>query len=155
MRQGRRVVPHHIGSAGGSKTRPYSLSGVAGACFLTGLLTCLLACAKPRPGDQDATPALPVIVTVANNGYLDADVFAVAPGVRYHLGFVPSAAKANFLVPPTALYNGDLRLFVIRVGGRNYYTSTLQMPSGGHAFLDLESQPSLSTFTTIDPDPSS
>jgi hypothetical protein len=87
---------------------------------------------------------------VTNDGYSDAEIYALRQGTRYHIGFVASNRTAQLHVPAGALEaSGDLQLVVHRIGdsGADYVAETVHVEPDQLAAFDIEPRVELSTLS--------
>ena len=94
----------------------------------------LVACAGPRRapglfGEPRATSNTPVVVN--NNNWASVVVYAVNLGTVYRLGSVETGSTATFMLPTSALSDGDLELRAHPFGQlRDYSTGPILFAPG-------------------------
>jgi hypothetical protein len=126
-----------------------SLSRLAAACLVVGSLPA--GCAQHRP-DEAPGPSTPIMAIVANDAGLDADVYAVGSGGRYHLGVVPVGVTATLYIPSYIVGSGTLRLFVHRPSASEWWTPAVHVRPGDQTELQLTSPIQRSTFGVAAPE---
>jgi hypothetical protein len=108
------------------------------------------ACAGTAPPNTGPTMNADVLVAVTNDGYSDAEIYALRQSTRYHIGFVASNRTARLHVPAGALEaSGDLQLVVHRIGdsGADYVAETIHVEPDQLAAFDIEPRVELSTLS--------
>ncbi len=108
------------------------------------------ACAGTAPPNTQPTMNGDVIVAVTNDGYSDAEIYALRQGTRYHIGFVASNRTAQLHVPAGALEaSGELQLVVHRVGdsGADYVAETVHLEPDQLAAFEIAPRVELSTLS--------
>jgi hypothetical protein len=118
--------------------------------FLTAGLVVYGGCATtPTPNTEPSTSGR-VMVAVSNDGFNDAEVYALYNGTRYHLGFVPSNRTVELRVPASALGPAnDLQLVVHRVGdsGTDYVAETVHVDPDQIAEFNIQPRVEMSTLS--------
>jgi hypothetical protein len=102
-----------------------------------------LACASTRtatPLDAADGVERDVPITVMNNGWSDADVYALHLSQRVRLGFVTAHSTAALRVPRDMVIDREVQLLVHRIGERSdFVTDVVRVDSDQHGELDLQS----------------
>jgi len=122
---------------------------VLAAAVSATVIVCGACAGSARPNTEPAMNA-DVVVAVTNEGYSDAEIYAMREGTRTHIGFVASNRTARLHVPAGALEtSGDLQLVVHRVGesGADYVAETVHVEPDQFAALDIEPRVELSTLS--------
>ena len=107
-------------------------------------------CAGTAAPNTEPTPSGAVAVAVTNDGFDDAEVYALYNGTRYHLGFVPSNRTTQLRVPASALGpGGSLQLVVHRIGdsGNDYVAETVRVSPDQMAAFNIQPRVEMSTLS--------
>ncbi len=107
-------------------------------------------CAGTAAPNTEPTPNGAVVVAVTNDGYNDAEVYALYDGTRYHLGFVPSNKTSELRVPASAVGpGGSLQLVVHRIGdsGNDYVAETVRVDPDQMATFNIQPRVEMSTLS--------
>jgi hypothetical protein len=104
-----------------------------------------LACASTRTSSSldtaDTGDAVErdIRVTVMNNGWSDADVYALHLSQRVRIGFVTAHSTAALRVPRDVVLNREVQLLVHRIGARSdYVTDVVRVNDDQHGELDVQ-----------------
>ena len=125
--------------------RPSGLVAVLAASFIV-----YGGCATTPAPNTEPTTNSGAVVAVTNDGFNDAEVYALYNGTRHHLGFVPSNRTVELKVPASALGpSNDLQLVVHRVGysGNDYVAETVQVSPDQIAEFDIQPRVEMSTLS--------
>ena len=94
--------------------------GAISAAVLIGTAACATHGPGPTPDPSPASQAISVVV--ANDNFLDVDVFALGYGAPRRLGMVSGTSRETFSLP--AYYSNEgVNIMVRPIGGRGRMTS--------------------------------
>jgi hypothetical protein len=111
------------------------------AVLLAGSLIDIAACAGRRP--STGTPPLePTLVTVRNDNWLDAVVYAVRGASRVRLGTVSGLSTVTLKAPTSYAPDGTFQLLVDPIGSSTVYMTDGFVVSPGQR-VELSIAPSL------------
>ena len=113
--------------------------GALSAAVLIGTAAC--ASQVPGPTPDPSPSARNISVVIANDNYLDVDVYALGSGLPRRLGMVVSTSRGTFTLP--AYYSNEgVNILVRPIGGRGQMTSGSVLVQPGDT-LQLEIPPRL------------
>jgi len=110
-------------------------------------LTTATACSHTDEAAGDVSPSNAVFVKVANNNYLDMDVFAVIRGVSTRLGMVTGNGSGNFVIP-NGVGASDVRIIANPIGANGRATTGALAVSPGQT-IEFRIGPVLSNSSVI------
>jgi hypothetical protein len=99
-------------------------------CMLAVAAVPATACSRSYTEAGDVAPGAGVTLHVANDNFLDMDVFAVVDGVSNRIGTVSGSGSHDFAISP-ALTNRDLRIIATPIGGNGRASSGVLNVSRG------------------------
>jgi hypothetical protein len=88
------------------------------------------ACSRSYTEAGDVAPEGGLTLHVANDNFLDMDVFAVVDGVSTRIGLVTGSGAHDFTISP-AMANRDLRIIATPIGGSGRASSGVLNVSRG------------------------
>ncbi len=115
---------------------------------LAGVLL-LPACASRHGSLEPGSPAPdePVVLSVANHMWTDADVFVVVSSVTRRIGSVISQETVELPVPSDVVAVGTMQIRIDPLGGGTpYLTDPIEILAGQRVKLTVEHQTGLSTW---------
>ncbi len=77
----------------------------------------LTACSHSNEAAGDVVPMEGLALHVANDNFLDMDVYAVSDGVATRVGTVTGNGARDFRIRGSLAINGDLRIVATPIGG--------------------------------------
>ena len=111
--------------------------------LLTGSGACATSGSRPNAGRLPSSYA----VTVVNDNWLDAVVYAVRGSARVRLGVVGGLGTTNLRIPATLITDGTFRMLVDPIGSTRTYTSdSIVVTPGQRIELTVSSNLSMSSF---------
>jgi hypothetical protein len=109
--------------------------------LLAASLVDIAACAR-RPASAGTSPLGPTLVTVRNDNWLDAVVYAVRGASRVRLGTVSGLSVATLKAPSSYAPDGTFQLLVDPIGSSTVYMTDGFVVSPGQR-VELSIAPSL------------
>ena len=111
--------------------------------LLTGTGACATGGSRPNASRLPSSYA----VTVVNDNWLDAVVYAVRGSARVRLGVVGGLGTTNLRIPATLITDGTVRMLVDPIGSTRTYTSdSIVVTPGQRIELTVSSNLSMSSF---------
>lgn len=110
--------------------------------LLAGSLIDIAACAGRPPAATGVSLAAPTLVTVRNDNWLDAVVYAVRGASRVRLGTVAGLSSATLKAPSSYAPDGTFQLLVDPIGSSSVYMTDGFVVSPGQR-VELSIAPSL------------
>lgn len=120
---------------------------VVGLFAMTAAVTTASACSHADEAGGDVSPSNAIFVKIANNNFLDMNVFAVAQGVQTRLGMVTGNGSGSFVID-RSLGGSDVRIVAVPIGGSGRATTGGLAVSAGQT-IDFRIGPVLSNSTVV------
>jgi hypothetical protein len=120
---------------------------VVGLFAMTAAAATMSACSHADEAAGDVSPSNAIFVKVANNNFLDMDVYAVTNGVQTRLGMVTGNGTGSFVID-RSLGGQDVRIVATPIGGAGRATTGALSVSPGQT-IDFRIGPVLSNSTVI------
>lgn len=90
---------------------------------LIGALMLMAACAPMAKNGTVIAPSPAVYLTVDNQNYLDASIYAVRGASRLRLGQVSGNGSAQLKIPANAIVGGQVRLMADAIGSNERFVT--------------------------------
>ena len=105
------------------------------------LTSAIPSCARGRSVAPEQAPQTEWSLTVINRHSLDISVYVTYDGQRSHVGVVPAASTATYVLPPHMIASGrTVRLQANAIGStRRVTTDALLVRAGQHVEWSVES----------------
>jgi hypothetical protein len=90
---------------------------------LIGALVLLAACAPGAKNARGVSPSLDVYLTVDNQNWLDASIYAIRGASRTRLGQVTGNGSAQLRIPSSVIIGGQIRLMADAIGSNERFVT--------------------------------
>lgn len=120
---------------------------VIGLFAVTAALTTASACSHADEAAGDVSPSNAIFVKIANNNFLDMNVYSVVQGLQTRLGMVTGNGTGNFVID-RSLGGSDVRIIATPIGGSGRATTGSLAVSPGQT-IDFRIGPQLANSTVI------